>query len=126
MTSTGAASGGDARVPDNRLHAVLGHQLQFLQFGDAPLLLTRERGCSFQRLQLDVVVLVLVPEAAEFLVLGHESLDEALLGHPGLLARGVAGCRTNKASASSRAGFAKVSINQFPPSDVPGCGLNDI
>src|ERR687887_207507 len=69
-----AASGRDARLSDDGLHAVLGHQLELLELGNTPLLFGRERGRSFERLQLVVIALMLTPETAELLVLGHESL----------------------------------------------------
>src|SRR6059036_1150884 len=70
-----------ASVPDDRLHPVLGHQLQLLQLAHAPLLVRRERGGSPERLELLVVGLVLAAEAPELLVLGRQSLDEGLLVH---------------------------------------------
>src|SRR5207237_8582642 len=57
--SVADASGADAGagVPDDRLHAVLRHQLELLELAHSPLLVRRERRRSTQRLQLALVAL---------------------------------------------------------------------
>src|SRR5205814_1211742 len=83
-TSPRALSSGrdaGAGVLEDGLHAVFGHQLQLLQLAHSPLLVGRERGGSFERLEFLVVGPVVGPEAPELLVLGHQSFDEGLLFH---------------------------------------------
>src|SRR5205823_10740918 len=72
-----------ARVPDDGLHPVLGHQLQLFQLAHPPLLVCRERRGPTQRLQFLFIALMLRSETAELVVLGHQSVDEVLLGHAG-------------------------------------------
>src|SRR5260221_4429908 len=72
-------------MPDDGLHPVIRHQLELLEPADPLLLAGRERGDTLQLLQLVIVLVMLVPEAPKFLVLGRESFDQRFPIHAGLL-----------------------------------------
>src|SRR5262249_18908182 len=112
---SGPASGRDARVPEDTLHAVFGHELELLELGDPPLLFRRERGDPLECLELAIVKLMLVAKAAKLLVLGDQSVDEALLGHAWPPCGGRDRCKTSKASVPVAAGFVMALINNATP-----------
>src|SRR5687768_590344 len=100
-------------MPDDVFHPILGHELQLLELADTPLLVRRERGRSLQGLQFLVVMMVLGPETTELLVLGYESLDQALLGHRPASLHG--GHITNKQSQGRTAAGSRTTFSRYVP-----------
>src|SRR5207247_3288063 len=65
-------------LPDERLHAILGQQLELLQFALPPFLLGREKRPGLKRGELPFVSLVLFTQPPELFVHLREPLDEDL------------------------------------------------